>query len=100
MDGSIQLVGRAIFVNEFFNLNKVTEMFGELSKIKEKEGEDDFRGVDREDETKTKTNTNTFMLPFYITRPSLLTFKFPETENQSTKNIKSFFLFIFFCSEN
>lgn len=70
-------------------------MFGELSKIKGKEGEDDFRGVDREDETKTKTNINinTFMLPFYITRPSLLTLKFPETENQSTKNIKSFFLF-------
>lgn len=69
LDGSVQLVGRAIYVKDFFNRKKVTETFGELTKIKEKE-------------IAIHLGEPTFMLPFYITRPSLLTF----TDLESTKN--------------
>ena len=67
MDGSIQLLGRSMFVHDFYSYPRLQEFFGDLSKLK---SECKIISTDKGD---------TFTLPFYVTKPSLLTFKTNES---------------------
>lgn len=62
LDGSVQLIGRSMFVSNFYSFPRVQEFFGEMSKLKE------------ECKIISTDKGETFTFPFYVTKPSLLTF--------------------------
>ena len=62
LDGSIQLLGKSLFVSNLYSFPRVRECFGEMARVK-----DESKIISTE-------KGETFSFPFYLTRPSLLIF--------------------------
>ena len=79
-----------MFVSDFYNFQKVKEFFGEMSKLKE-----EIKIISTE-------KGETFTFPFYVTKPSLLTFPTDEKNHfkwkgRIPKRVSSSFIGLF-CS--
>lgn len=77
-----------MFVNNFYNFSRVKEFFGEMSKLKE------------ECKIISTDKGETFTFPFYVTKPSLLTFgeSLENTWKGKLPNIVSSSFIGLFCS--
>ena len=60
LDGSVQLIGKSMFVSNLYSFPRVKDFFGEMSKVK-----DEIKIISTE-------KGETFTFPFYLTNPSLL----------------------------
>jgi hypothetical protein len=74
LDGSVQLIGRSMFVSNFYSFTRVQEFFGEMAKVKE-----DCKIISTD-------KGETFTFPFYVTKPSLLTFPNEHETGESKSN--------------